>query len=401
MSAVTLNLAGDDNSKPAVAPLRRARAIRPLLEAAGARIEAARELTEDVLAAMHEAELFRVLLPRSVGGAELEPVDYVQVVEAIAMGDGSTAWCLGQGSGCALAAGFLEPAIAREVFGPPNAVLAWGYGPNGRAEVVPGGYRVTGHWLFASGSRHATWLGGHSIVIEPDGKTRLDEDGMPAERTMLFPRDRARIDDVWQVMGLRGTGSDSYAVKDLFVPEAYSFARDVDADRREPGTLFRFSTSQLYAAGFAGVALGLARATLDAFTKLAREKTSAATKNVLRDSAVVQSAIAVCEARWRSARAFLLQTLREIWDDVAVSGAPTLDQRMTVRLASTYAIQQAKEIVDLCYQEAGATAIFESQPFERRFRDMHAVTQQVQAHTVHFETVGQHLLGLPTSLRFV
>jgi alkylation response protein AidB-like acyl-CoA dehydrogenase len=401
MSAVTFDLAGDGKTRSAVEPLQRARAIRPLLEAAGPRIEAARELPDDVLAAMHEAGLFRTLLPRSVGGAELEPADYVQVVEAIAMGDGSSAWCVGQGSGCAISAAYLDPAIAREVFGPRDAVLAWGYGPNGQAHVVPGGYRVTGQWMFASGSRHATWLGGHSVVIEPDGRTRLNDDGMPLERTMLFRRDRARIDDVWQVMGLRGTGSDSYAVKDLFVPEPYTLSRDVDADRREPGTLYRFSTNQLYAAGFAGVALGLARATLDAFAQLAREKTSAATKNVLRDSAVVQSAIAVCEARWRSARAFLLQSLREIWDDVAVTGAPTLDQRMTVRLASTFAIQQSKEVVDLCYQEAGATAIFESNPFERRFRDLHAVTQQVQGHSVHFETVGQHLLGLQTNLRFV
>ena len=381
--------------------IARARELRPLLEAAAPRIEAARELTADVLDALHRAGLFRLLLPRSVGGAELAPWTYVEVIEAVAMADASTAWCLGQNGGCAMSAAYLAPDVAAEVFGDPRGVLAWGAGAVGTATVVDGGYRASGTWQFASGSRHATWLGGHCLVAERDGALRLAADGTRAERTMLFPRARATISDVWHVVGLKGTGSDTYAVADLFVPEAYSLDRFSAAERREPGRLYRFTSSQLYSAGFAGVALGLARAALDAFVDLARNKRPRGTRATLRDNAVTQSEVGLAEARLSSARSYVLQTLREVWEALSETGELNLDQRMAIRLASTFAIQEARDVVDVAYHSAGSTGIFESGPFERRFRDMHAVCQQVQGRSSHFETVGQHLLGLEPDLLFV
>jgi len=381
--------------------IARARALVPLLAAAAPRIEQARELPPEVLDALHEAGLFRLLLPRSVGGAELQPAPYAEAIEAIAMGDASTAWCLGQNSGCSMSAAYLEPEVARQVFGEPRAVLAWGAGAVGKAHAVDGGYRVSGTWQFASGSRHATWLGGHCTITEPDGSQRRAADGSPAERTMLFPRARATISDVWHVSGLKGTGSDSYSVADLFVEDAYSLDRCNPAERREPGRLYRLESMQLYASAFAGVAMGAARAALDAFVELARNKRPRGSAAALRDNAVVQSEVGLAEARLRSARTFLLQTLRETWDALAAGGEITLEQRMQIRLASTYAIQEAREVVDTAYHAAGATAIFQSGPFERRFRDVHAVCQQVQGRRSHFETVGQHMLGLKPDLMFV
>ena len=381
--------------------IARARALTPIIDAASPRIEAGRELPPDLLDAMHDAAIFRTLLPRSVGGSEVHPASFVQVTEAIAMGDGSAGWCLCQGSGCSMTAAYLAPPIAREVFGPREAVLAWGYGPNGKAVECDGGYRVTGKWSFASGSRHATWLGGHSLVCNADGTPRLDAEGQPIERTMLFPREQATIIDDWQVMGLRGTGSDSYSVAELFVPAGYSAARDSDEDRREPGNLYRFTSLNMYAAGFGGVALGLGRAMLDAFLALARTKTPTAVARSLRDNPVIQDQVGRAEARLRSARAHLHQCLREIYDAVAESGEMTLDQRITIRMAATFAIQEARDVAEFVWQEAGSTAIFEKNPFERRFRDIHTVTQQAQGRSSHFETVGQHFLGLPAAGRFL
>jgi alkylation response protein AidB-like acyl-CoA dehydrogenase len=202
-------------------------------------------------------------------------------------------------------------------------------------------------------------------------------------------------------MGLRGTGGDTYSVTDLFVPEEYTVIRDNPADRRQAGTLYKFSSMHLYASGFGAVALGIARATLDAFKSLAQEKTPWATARMLRDSPVVQGEVALAEAKLGAARAFLIQTLKEIFADLRNADQTTLDQRMRIRMAATFATHQAKEVVDLAYHEAGATAIFAANPFERRFRDINTVTQQVQASTTHFETVGAHLLGLSPSLRFI
>ncbi len=381
--------------------LARARDLVPFLDAAAPRIEAARELPPDVLAALYDAGLFRLLLPRSLGGAELDPMRYVAVMETIARGDASTAWCLGQNDGCSMVAAWLRPGPAAEVFGDPRAVLAWGAGAAGVADVVDGGYRVTGTWQFASGSRHATWLGGHCLIREPDGSIRPGTEGSEGGRTMLFPRARATMKDVWYVVGLKGTGSDSYSVSDLFVPEEYSLDRYNLAERREPGLLYRFTTAQLYASGFAGVALGIARAVLDAFVALARSKKPRGAQLSLRDSAVTQSEIAVHDARLRAARAFLMESLREIWAALPEQGELSMDQRMSIRLAATYAVNEAQEVVDRTYHSAGATAIFENGPFERRLRDMHAVAQQAQGRRTHFETVGQHMLGLKPDLLFV
>ena len=379
---------------------RRARELAPELAAAADEIERRRELPEPVVDALVERGLFRLLLPRSLGGAELLPADFVPVIEEIAKADASTAWCLNQASGCSMTAAYLDPEAACEIFGGPRGILVWGPGP-GTARVVAGGYRVSAKWSFASGSHNASWLGCHVPILETDGAPRLHPDGSPVVRTMLFPKSRAKMTDIWQVIGLKGTGSDQFSVEDLFVPERHSATRD-DGTRREKGLLYRFSSLQLYAAGFAGVAMGIARGMLDAFVELARDKVPFRSGGALRDNHLIQSQVAQAEARLSAARAFLLGSLEEITGDVACVGHITLDQRMTVRLASTFAIHQSLQVVDTAYHAAGSSAIFEENPFERRFRDMHTLSQQLQGRQEHFETVGQYLLGLdPNSLMWL
>jgi alkylation response protein AidB-like acyl-CoA dehydrogenase len=211
---------------------------------------------------------------------------------------------------------------------------------------------------------------------------------------MLFPRAQVTTTDVWQVVGLKGTGSDDYAVDDLFVPADFAFTREAAADRRQTGPLYRFSIFNIFGIGFAGVALGIARATLDDFMALAQEKKPHASKLLLRDNAVVQSQVGLAEAKLGAARAYVLQTLRELWDSACAGENFSNHQRAMLRATTCYAIHQAKEVVDFAYHAAGATAIFERNPFERRFRDLHTVTQQGQAQFANFELVGQSLLGL-------
>ena len=382
-------------------PVQRARQLRPLIEAAAPAIERRCALTPELLAALHDAGLFRLLLPKSCGGEEVEPAVFVAAVEEVAKGDASTAWCMSQGSGCSMAAAYLEPAIAREIFGERAAVLAWGPGgPNAKATAVEGGYRVSGTWPYASGSRHAQWLGGHCALVDAAGRPCLGPDGKPAERTMLFPKSEAAIRDVWQVVGLKGTGSDTYTVTDLFVPARYTFTRESAADRREAGPLYRFTSYQLYGAGFAGVALGIGRATLDAFMAIAGKVPALASKP-LRDNAVVQSKVAIAEAQWQSSRAFLMQTLNDMCEAASRGEAFTLQQRATLRLAAVHAIHQCREVVETAYHLAGGPAIFENQPFERRMRDMHTLAQQVQSQLINFEMAGQVLLGFPSTSKLI
>jgi alkylation response protein AidB-like acyl-CoA dehydrogenase len=385
-----------DDTPAAIDYLARARALAPLCEAASARIEAARQFPPDVLAALHGAGMFRLLLPRSLGGAELDLPRFVRIVEILGGADASVGWCVAQGGGCATAAAYLSPEVAREIFAAPDATMAWGPPlAASKTTAVAGGYRLTGTWQFASGSPHARWLGAtHCVVTDADGKPRLDPRGQPVRRVMVFPKERAEIGDAWYVIGLKGTGSDNFAVRDLFVPEAYSFGLDEPRDRRETGTLYRFSTLSLYGYAFAGLALGIARAAFDGFVRLASQKVPYRFSTTLRENPTVQAQMAITDARLRSARLFLMTALDETWDSVRRAGELTLDQRLTLRLASTHVVREAKDVVSTIWEFAGSSAIFESLPFERRFRDIHAVTQHMQARFTNYETVGMALLGL-------
>jgi indole-3-acetate monooxygenase len=374
----------------------RARALAPAIAASGDEIERLRELPRSLTVTLADAGLFRLLQPRELGGGELTPMEFAETMGEIASHDASTAWCVGQGNGCGAASAFLDEAVAQEIFGPSDGIIAWGP-PSGDAVVrkVPGGYRLTGSWSFASGSHNASWFGAHIFEPGADGKPIRRADGGTVLRTLLFPKEQAQMTDIWRVMGLRGTGSDQYGVTDLFVADDHTLLHDrAKAPPKRGGLLYRFSFSNLYASGFAGLALGVARGFYDSFVALAAEKTPRGAKSTLRNNDVVQSQVAQASARLRSARAFLLSSLEEIWDEVGRTGEVTLDHNATIRLASTWAIKQAREVVNELYHAAGATAIFNEQRFERRFRDMNTIAQQMQGAQRHFETVGGILLGL-------
>jgi len=178
------------------------------------------------------------------------------------------------------------------------------------------------------------------------------------------------------------------------VPEAFTVARDDIAERRYRRPLYTVPTRCLYASGFACVALGLARALLDAFIALTQEKTPRGYKSKLRESAATQTEVAGAEARWRSARMYVIGALGDVWAEVERTDSISLEQRVAIRLASSHANHEAVAIADIAYHAAGATAIFAGNAFERRFRDIHTVAQQLQGRRQHYETVGRFLLGV-------
>jgi indole-3-acetate monooxygenase len=380
-----------------------ARALAPVIAAAAPRIEAERQLPDDLVDALHEARLWRMLVPRAYGGEEVSVVEYVQAIEEIAKADASTAWCIGQTSVCSTVSRNMKPEVAEEIFKKnPRGVLAWGPTNNAKAIAEKGGYRISGVWPFASGSKHATWLAAHCFIHEPDGEPRRDANGKPVQKTLFVPRERATWQDVWHVMGLRGTGSNTYTLTDVLVPEDYSIDYHAlnSAGRHEHGPLYSFTIYQLFGASFPAVGLGIARAMLDAFCALAQKKTPTGQTIMLRDNPVIQSQVGIAQSQLAAARAFLYDALDEMWQ-AAQSRPFSMDQRVRLRMACINASQQARQVVEDTYLAAGATAVFESNPFERRFRDMHAVSQQAQSQLSIYEAVGRHFLGLPANSRLI
>src|SRR6266481_720888 len=222
------DLAGD----PAV--ISRAEALRPIVEATSDEIEEKRRLPPALLDKLHEARLFRLLLPRSSNGIETDPITFFHVIETIARADASTAWCLSQAGGCAMSAAYLDLPVARAIFGnDPRAVLAWGPGPKVRAVECDDGYKVSGVWSFASGGRHATWLGAHCPIYAADGSPKRDLNGEQLQRTMLVRSKGVQWTDIWNTVGLRGTASDQFALDDFFVRSDHSITRQFDQECRE------------------------------------------------------------------------------------------------------------------------------------------------------------------------
>src|ERR1700749_2018253 len=335
------------NRLPGFGLVERARALAPLIAQEADDIERTRRLTPPVVSALIENGLYRSLLPQSLGGAEAPLEIFMQMQEEIAKADASTAWCLGQCSVCAMVAAYMDRDAANEIFNTPPGILAWGAIAH-EARAAVGGYRASARWDFASGSRQASWLGAHVRIVEADGTPRKRPDGTPEIRTILFPITSATMHDVWNVIGLRGTGTDSYSVDNLFIPEKFAALRDDPSALREKGPLYRLTTNMVFSMGFAATSVGVARATLDAAIDLSRGKTPQGLKAMRENNAVLGS-IGRIEGNLRAARAYLYATSAQVWNDLTRTGNYTEDHRVMLRLASTWTIHQAAAVVDAAY----------------------------------------------------
>jgi alkylation response protein AidB-like acyl-CoA dehydrogenase len=370
-----------------------------LLEASSAANEALGQLTAEVIDKLHEQRLFRMLLPRVYGGEQIDPVTWFRAMEALAKLDASTAWCVGQINGCAMASSALAPEVARSIWGEPRAMLSWGPPRRSRADEVDGGHRLTGEWTLASGSRHATWLGLMAQVFDRSGAA-VPLGGGVSTRIFFVPVNSVEWVDNWSALGLRATNSGGFKVENLLVPHGYSMNREHLSEVRLPDPLYKFPLNALFAIGFSAVALGIARSMLDAVTALAREKRPWLSRQSLLESHLVQFQIGEAEARLRSARGYVEATADRVWQACVSTGELTVPQRMDIRMAATFAIHEASAVADVVWQLAGANAIFTSGPFERRLRDIRTVMQQAQGRKSHLQDVGGYLLGLDPNFAY-
>jgi indole-3-acetate monooxygenase len=379
----------------------RARALQPLLDEHGAEMDRRRELTPEVVDALVAQDMLRLLLPKSLGGQEMELVEYCKTCEALAWADASVAWFVNQSNvSSSTSAAAMPHDTALAVFGDAREGLAWGarHGKS-KAIKVEGGYRLTGSWSFASGGRHTQWLGAHSATQNPDG-TPYIRYGKPDDRSFVFLRKDAKITDDWFVLGLRATGSDSYAVEDLFVPDERAPARDALQERREKGPIYTIMSTLLYASGFCSVTLGLARRLFETYVELARAKHSRASPNAMAVNNAIQRDVGQFEAKLSAARAFLHEAAHQAYD-AAAAGKLDLDGRIRLRLATTYGMNEATEVSIACYRGAGTNAIMDAGPFERRFRDAMSASQHLQAMQPHIEMVGRHIIGVENKIQHI
>jgi indole-3-acetate monooxygenase len=368
-------------------PLEAARSLGPLIRETADDAEAMRRFPPSVIAAMAQTRIFRQMVPRVAGGDEVDPITLLNVIEAIAYVDGSAGWVAMIGSGAGFITGYLATDVAREMFADPAACLCGNLGaPSARAVTVPGGYRVSGRWPFVSGCQHSTWLSGNALVYDGDSQ-RLNPDGTPTMRIMVFPHDDARIIDTWTATGLRATGSHDVAVADIFVPAERSLWWSDGP--RQPGPLYPVRFIQITHAAHA---LGIARAAIEALVDLAEHKQPTRTTSVLRDRPLAQANLAQAEALVQASRSFMWQITAEIWDRLCSGQTVGLRQRALLRLGMTHAVQGAAQAVDLLWAAAGSSPVYTSSPLERCFRDVHVAAQHAAVGLFSLETIGAALM---------
>lgn len=367
--------------------------LRPVIEAHRAESDVLRRQPQAIVDAMVERDLFRVQLPVDLGGWGLGPVEFLEAVERVASWDGSAAWNFAISGGAATFAGYMPPEVAREVYSVPQANIAGSPAPTGRAVTADGGYRLTGRWAWCSGIYQST----HAIVgaiIPAAENPSAAPSGLPPLRQFLVPVSEVAILDTWHVGGLRGTGSTEIELNDVFVPDERVFLIFFSPPRNA-APFYRLPPS-FFGVTLTGVALGIARAAIDAMVDLATKKTPAFAREGLKDNPSVQHDIAEAEALLGAARSYLYESMSELWSRALAGEQCELPLRAKIRRAQVHGARSAARAVDLMCAAAGGHAIFESSPFERCQRDVHAVLAHVTQTRTMMTDAGRAQLGVPT-----
>lgn len=374
-------------------------ALAPRIADRADEAEAARRLPADLAADMAAAGLFRMMVPRSLGGLQLTPMEAVENIEAIGMADASAGWCTMIAATTALCAAYLPRDQARIVFGDAEAITGGVFAPMGRALAEVDSWRVSGRWSWASGSANCNWLMGGCVLLE-DGKPRLAADGRPDHRMMVMPAADVALIDTWHAAGLKGTGSGDMAATDVLVPMERSVSLVHDRPVAE-GALYAFPAFGLLALGIAAVASGNAAAALADLGGLLVARKPLGSTRTAAERATVQTDFAKAHATLAAARALLFEALHGAWRVAEQSGDVPLTERARLRLAATHMVRTAADVTRTAYDLGGGSALFLSSPLQRRFRDAHAMTQHVMVAPATYELVGRVLLGLPTDAQML
>lgn len=372
-------------------------AIGPQLAARSAEIEQNRGLPTDIVDLVKRTGAFRMYVPSELDGPAVDAWESLRVLEELAYHDGAVGWCSMIGSTTSLTASTLPDPFARQIFGSPDAIGGGFAMPNGHAVVVDGGLRVTGRWSWGSGTRHCTSIAGGCRIVDEDGNFSPRADGLAFPFVFFDPADVEFIDN-WDVSGLSGTGSGDYAVTNAFVPEGRWVQMAVDTPLRA-NSLSRFSFFGLLACGVASCAMGIGRRSVDELVALAETKTSQGSSKPLAERPVVQTDVAIAEAKLAAAWAYMHSAVSGCWDAAEAGQSPTTEQRRQLRLSATHATHTAAEVAESMYKTGGGSSVYRSSPLQRTFRDAFVATQHAMVAPRTFETYGRIRLGLETDTR--
>ena len=381
-----------------VDPVAAASRLGPILRRNAAQADREGRLPKESIDALRQNGFFRLYVPRSLGGAEVDPVTYARAQEELARHDAAAGWILQAAGSSAWWCSRLPDSTVGEIYADgPDRLLSVSFPVPMEATRSNGGFRLSGQRSFASNVSDADWIWVTAACADET------VDGAPVTRAAFFPASEARIVRTWDTLGMRGTDSNDVELDGLFVPERRTFRIGFDhtAGPRYDGPLYRAAAMVLVASYIPAVALGIARAALDELTSLAQDKTPFASTSRLRERGAAQSKLGRAEGALRSARSYLHDRIGEGWDRAVAGGELTLAEKADVLLAAVQAIEASTFAVDAAFSAAGTSAIRRGSRLEQSLRDISVLKQQGFVSESRFETVAQVFLGLAPDLGFV
>jgi alkylation response protein AidB-like acyl-CoA dehydrogenase len=383
-----------------------AAAMQPVIRACRDEIEREQRLPKALVAQMKEAGFYRMVIPRSLGGLQVDPLTYLRVAELLAQAAGSVGWNIANnGVGQLVTLGLPDDGV-QEIHGQgtPSIMAGTAVQDGGQAVPVEGGYRVTGHWTFGSGCQESSWMLGSFQILDEDGQPRRNPNGGSMYWRGVFQRDEATVvPGSWDVAGLRGTGSFDWTVKDVFLPERRTCPHvGVPLDNqwsRWPGLTYALPSQCWVGPHHSAVICGIARAGIDALIALAVEKSPRGRTGMLCEYPQVQDSVGRADAILGAGRNYRNAMITELWNTIAAGGETTLEQRARCRLASTYAGDSAREAMDLVYRHGGSTSFKRESRLAECWRDLHVVAQTVTISPEWYPIGGRVLLGMDAGPR--
>ena len=354
-------------------------ALRPVLVGQLQRFDAERRLPDEVFAALSGAGFFRLQCPRDLGGCELSPLEFMEVVEHAAAFDGTVGWLVGNGGGMARVGGYLPQAGGEAIFADPGAFVASSTAAVGRAVPAEGGYRITGRWPYSSGAPQATRF---AAVCEIEG----------TEKAVLgvLPRESVTLHDTWHVSWLRGTGSWDFEAEDVLL--GAEFVCDLPPEPTRPGILYRLPSRSAFVWTVATVPLGIAKGALEALAGIGASHKRLSGTGPIAGRDGVQAEIGRLTAQCRAAGAYMRAAMQALCTAVE-TGSDLTETRLDFRLACSNAAEVAVAAVLRVNDLVGARALAEGQPFERRERDVRAAAKHTAMSPEQFVIGGRHVLG--------
>ncbi|SEI18546.1 indole-3-acetate monooxygenase [Pseudomonas asplenii] len=342
-----------------------------------------RHISPDVIESFKQHGVYRALVPERFGGLECSPAEFCRLIERISQADGSAGWVASFGMSPVYLAALPLDSIAQLYADGPDLVFAGGIFPPQPAEVVSGGFMVSGRWKYSSGSLGADVVG---VGIAPKNG---DTFGLP--RIAVMPRSAIRIEETWDTVGLLGTGSHDLVAQDVLVAEEWTFVRGGLPNLDEP--FFRYPSLSFATQVLSVVGLGVARAALDALADMASGRVSVTGAPAIADRPLAQVDMARAEADLRAARAFFYESIDRAWDYVLAGDAVPVEATNLLRLSSTHATRVAADVARTAQMLSGMSGVYNDSPLARCVNDAQVVTQHAFMGDITYQNAGAMFFG--------